>query len=106
MCKSINAALENVPPTLLVRFLREHHSEWADSGVDFYSVASLRASTFAVPDVLSRDMYLLQLYCGINESVVGSCAQLLFAPIDESFADNAFLHPSRFRVIPLDSKSV
>ncbi|KAK8961200.1 Homeobox-leucine zipper protein HOX32 [Platanthera guangdongensis] len=35
----------NVPPSLLVQFLREHRSEWANA----YSAASLRASPFVVP---------------------------------------------------------
>jgi hypothetical protein len=34
---------------LLVRFLREHRSEWADYGVDAYSAACLKASPYAVP---------------------------------------------------------
>jgi len=34
---------------LLVRFLREHRSEWADYGVDVYSAACLKASPYAVP---------------------------------------------------------
>ncbi|KAK8961552.1 Homeobox-leucine zipper protein HOX32 [Platanthera guangdongensis] len=125
------------------RFLREHRSEWADSGVDSYSAASLRANTFVVPgltvsggflgshviiplaqtveneevleavrleshgfiqeDVLSRDMYLLQLCSGIDESAIGACAQLVFAPIDDSFADDAFLLPSGFREPPLSA---
>ncbi|KAI3466870.1 hypothetical protein Pfo_023533 [Paulownia fortunei] len=135
----------NVPPALLVRFLREHRSEWADYGVDVYSAASLKASPFAVPcakpggfpssqvilplaqtveheeflevvrleghafspeDIaLSRDMYLLQLCSGIDETNTGACAQLVFAPIDESFGDDAPMLPSGFRVIPLDPKS-
>lgn len=41
--------MQNVPPALLVRFLREHRSEWADYGVDAYSAASLKASPYAVP---------------------------------------------------------
>lgn len=41
--------LQNVPPALLVRFLREHRSEWADYGVDAYSAASLKGSPYAVP---------------------------------------------------------
>ncbi|KAK8966087.1 Homeobox-leucine zipper protein HOX32 [Platanthera guangdongensis] len=146
LCAKASMLLQNVPPALLVRFLRVHHLEWVNFGVDSYSVASLRASTFVVPgltisggflgshfiiplaqtieneevlevvrleshgfiqeDVLSRVMYLLQLCSGIDESDVGSCAQLVFAPIDESFADDAFLLPSGFRVILLDSKSV
>ncbi|OEL26306.1 Homeobox-leucine zipper protein HOX32 [Dichanthelium oligosanthes] len=137
--------IANVPPALLVRFLREHRSEWADPGVDAYSAAALRASPYAVPGlrasgfmgsqvilplahtleheeflevirleghslchdevVLSRDMYLLQLCSGVDENAAGACAQLVFAPIDESFADDAPLLPSGFRVIPLDAKT-
>lgn len=38
-----------MPPALLVQFLREHRSQWADPGVDAYSAASLRTSPYAVP---------------------------------------------------------
>ncbi|KAG6691865.1 hypothetical protein I3843_10G082800 [Carya illinoinensis] len=146
LCAKASMLLQNVPPALLVRFLREHRSEWADYGVDAYSAACLRASPFAVPcarpggfpgsqvilplahtveheeflevvrleghafspeDVaLARDMYLLQLCSGVDENAVGASAQLVFAPIDESFADDAPLLPSGFRVIPLDTKTV
>lgn len=41
--------LQNVPPALLVRFLREHRSEWADYGVDAYSASCLKASPYAIP---------------------------------------------------------
>ncbi|XP_073005994.1 homeobox-leucine zipper protein HOX32 isoform X1 [Typha latifolia] len=146
LCAKASMLLQNVPPALLVRFLREHRSEWADCGVDAYSAASLRASPFAVPGlrsnsgflgsqvilplahtveneeflevirleghgfnpdevVLPRDLYLLQLCSGVDENAVGACAQLVFAPIDESFADDAPLLPSGFRVIPLDPKT-
>ncbi|KAG8365663.1 hypothetical protein BUALT_Bualt18G0129800 [Buddleja alternifolia] len=145
LCARASMLLQNVPPALLVRFLREHRSEWADYGVDVYSAASLKASPYAVPcgktggfqssqvilplaqtveheeflevvrleghafspeDIaLSRDMYLLQLCSGIDETNSGACAQLVFAPIDESFGDDAPLLPSGFRVIPLDPKS-
>ena len=47
-----------------------------------------------------------QLCSGVDENAAGACAQLVFAPIDESFADDAPLLPSGFRVIPLDPKSV
>ncbi|XAR72539.1 hypothetical protein NMG60_11019217 [Bertholletia excelsa] len=145
LCAKASMLLQNVPPAILVRFLREHRSEWADYGVDAYSAASLKASPYAVPcarpggfpssqvilplahtveheeflevvrleghafspeDIaLSRDMYLLQLCSGVDENAAGGCAQLVFAPIDESFADDAPLLPSGFRVIPLDPKS-
>ncbi|XP_020554026.1 homeobox-leucine zipper protein ATHB-14 isoform X1 [Sesamum indicum] len=145
LCARASMLLQNVPPALLVRFLREHRSEWADYGVDVYSAASLKASPYAVPcaklggfpssqvilplaqtveheeflevvrleghafspeDIaLSRDMYLLQLCSGIDETTSGACAQLVFAPIDESFGDDAPVLPSGFRVIPLEPKS-
>lgn len=38
-----------MPPALLVRFLREHRSEWADSGFDACSAAFLRAGQSVVP---------------------------------------------------------
>jgi hypothetical protein len=34
---------------VLVRFLREHRSEWADFNVDAYSAASLKAGSYAYP---------------------------------------------------------
>ncbi|VFQ97392.1 unnamed protein product [Cuscuta campestris] len=145
LCARASMLLQNVPPALLVRFLREHRSEWADYGVDTYTAASLKASPYAVPlarpggfpsshvilplaqtveheeflevvrlegpafspdDIaLSRDMYLLQLCSGVDENAGGGCAQLVFAPIDESFGDDAPLLPSGFRVIPLEPKS-
>ncbi|KAL5224540.1 hypothetical protein ABZP36_011179 [Zizania latifolia] len=144
LCAKASMLLQNVPPALLVRFLREHRSEWADHGVDAYSAASLRASPYTVPCLrtsgfmgsqvilplahtleheeflevirleghgfghdevlLPRDMYLLQLCSGVDENAASASAQLVFAPIDESFADDAPLLPSGFRVIPLDTK--
>ncbi|KAK6917079.1 Homeobox domain [Dillenia turbinata] len=145
LCAKASMLLQNVPPAMLVRFLREHRSEWADYGVDAYSAAALRASPYAVPcarpggipssqvilplahtveheeflevirleghaflpeDVaFVQDLYLLQLCSGVDENATGSCAQLVFAPIDESFTDDAPLLPSGFRVIPLDPKT-
>lgn len=42
----------------------------------------------------------------MDENAIGSCAELIFAPIDASFADDAPLLPSGFRIIPLDSGKV
>lgn len=47
----------------------------------------------------------MQLCSGVDENAISGCAQLVFAPIDESFADDAPLLPSGFRVIPLESKT-
>ncbi|CAL5372684.1 unnamed protein product [Camellia sinensis] len=53
--------------------------------------------------IMPRDMFLLQLWSGMDENDVGTCAELIFAPIDASFADDAPLLPFGFRIIPLDS---
>ncbi|OMO91491.1 hypothetical protein COLO4_18326 [Corchorus olitorius] len=144
LCAKASMLLQNVPPAVLVRFLREHRSEWADFNVDAYSAASLKAGTYAYPGMrptrftgsqiimplghtieheellevirleghslvqedafLSRDIHLLQICSGIDENAVGACSELVFAPIDEMFPDDAPLLPSGFRIIPLDSK--
>ncbi|KAK3008984.1 hypothetical protein RJ639_015147 [Escallonia herrerae] len=146
LCAKASMLLQNVPPAVLVRFLREHRSEWADFNVDAYSAASLKASSYTYPGMrptrftgsqiimplgqtieheemlevirleghsfgqedafISRDIHLLQLCSGVDENAVGACSELVFAPIDEMFPDNAPLLPSGFRIIPLDSKSV
>ncbi|XP_021905657.1 homeobox-leucine zipper protein REVOLUTA [Carica papaya] len=145
LCAKASMLLQNVPPAVLVRFLREHRSEWADFNVDAYSAASLKAGSFAYPGMrptrftgsqiimplghtieheellevirleghslsqedafVSRDIHLLQICSGIDENAVGACSELVFAPIDEMFPDDAPLLPSGFRIIPLDSKT-
>ncbi|XP_068652808.1 homeobox-leucine zipper protein REVOLUTA-like [Aristolochia californica] len=145
LCAKASMLLQNVSPALLVRFLREHRSEWADYSVDAYSAASLKAGTYAFQGprptrfsgsqiimplaqtveheeflevirleghaltqeeaVLSRDIHLLQLCSGVDENAVGAFSELVFAPIDELFPDDAPLLPSGFRVIPLHSKT-
>ncbi|XP_057473751.1 homeobox-leucine zipper protein REVOLUTA-like [Actinidia eriantha] len=145
LCAKASMLLQNVPPAVLVRFLREHRSEWADFNVDAYSAAALKASSFAYPGMrptrftgsqiimplghtieheemlevirleghslaqedafVSRDIHLLQICSGIDDNAVGACSELVFAPIDEMFPDDAPLLPSGFRIIPLDAKS-
>ncbi|XP_010253680.1 PREDICTED: homeobox-leucine zipper protein REVOLUTA-like [Nelumbo nucifera] len=145
LCAKASMLLQNVPPALLVRFLREHRSEWADFSIDAYSAGSLKSGSYAFQGlrstrfsgsqvvmplghtveheellevirleghaltqeeaIFSRDIHLLQICCGLDENAVGSCSELVFAPIDEMFPDDAPLLPSGFRIIPLDSKS-
>ncbi|KAF9594836.1 hypothetical protein IFM89_034819 [Coptis chinensis] len=144
LCVKASMLLQNVHPALLIRFLREHRSEWADYNVDAYSAASLKAGSYAFGGfkstrfsgsqvimplghtveheelleiirleghaltqedaLLSRDIHLLQTCSGVDENAVGACSELVFAPIDEMFPDDAPLLPSGFRIIPLDSK--
>jgi homeobox-leucine zipper protein len=37
--------MQNVPPALLIRFLREHRSEWADCDIDADAAAAFHTST-------------------------------------------------------------
>ncbi|OIW03924.1 hypothetical protein TanjilG_30200 [Lupinus angustifolius] len=144
LCAKASMLLQNVPPSVLIRFLREHRSEWADFNVDAYSAAALKADSYAYPGMrpikftgnqiimplghtieheemlevirleghslaqedafVSRDIHLLQICSGIDENAVGLCSELIFAPINEMFPDDAPLVPSGFRIIPLDSK--
>lgn len=145
ICAKASMLLQSVPPAVLVRFLREHRSEWADYNIDAYLASSLKTSACSLPGLrpmrfsggqmimplahtveneeilevvrlegqplthdealLSRDIHLLQLCTGIDEKSVGSSFQLVFAPIDEHFPDDAPLISSGFRVIPLDMKT-
>jgi type IV secretory pathway TrbL component len=52
------------------------------------------------------ELSIFQLCTGIDEKSMGSCFQLVFAPINELFPDDAPLISSGFRVIPLDIKTV
>ncbi|XP_057976689.1 homeobox-leucine zipper protein ATHB-15 [Malania oleifera] len=142
LCAKASMLLQNVPPAILLRFLREHRSEWADNNIDAYSAAAIKVGPCSLPGsrvgsfgsqvilplahtieheefleviklegvghcpedaMIPRDMFLLQLCSGMDENAVGTCAELIFAPIDASFADDPPLLPSGFRIIPLDS---
>ncbi|KAJ9537678.1 hypothetical protein OSB04_030411 [Centaurea solstitialis] len=141
MCAKASMLLQNVPPALLLRFLREHRSEWADNNVDAYAASAIKLGPCSLPgsragdfggqvilplahtieheellEVIklegvghcpedaftARDMFLLQLCSGMDENAVGMSSELIFAPIDASFAEDAPLLPSGFRITPLD----
>ncbi|CAA0822380.1 Homeobox-leucine zipper protein ATHB-15 [Striga hermonthica] len=141
LCAKASMLLQNVPPPILLRFLREHRSEWADN-IDPYSAAAIKigpcsylgtricnfggqvvlplAQTIEHEELLeviklegisnlpedvmmSRDIVFLQLSGGMDENAVGTSAELIFAPIDASFSEDAPLLPSGFRIIPLNS---
>ncbi|XP_073042597.1 homeobox-leucine zipper protein ATHB-8-like [Primulina eburnea] len=143
LCAKASMLLQNVPPAILLRFLREHRSEWADSGIDAYSAVSVKAGPCTLPVsrvgcfggqvilplahtieneefmevirlenmthyrddvIMPSDIFLLQVCSGVDENAFGTCAELVFAPIDASFSDDAPLLPSGFRIIPLDCK--
>ncbi|CAK9180936.1 unnamed protein product [Ilex paraguariensis] len=144
LCAKASMLLQNVPPAILLKFLREHRSEWADSSIDAYSAVAVKAGPCSLPVsrtgsfggqvilplahtieheefmeviklenmdhyredmIMPNDIFLLQLCSGVDENAIGTCAELIFAPIDASFSDDAGapLLPSGFRIIPLDS---
>uniref|UniRef100_A0A7N0ZVN7 Uncharacterized protein n=1 Tax=Kalanchoe fedtschenkoi TaxID=63787 RepID=A0A7N0ZVN7_KALFE len=49
LCAKASMLLRNVPPAVLVRFLREHRSEWADYNVDAYMAASVKSNSLTFP---------------------------------------------------------
>lgn len=38
-----------MPPAVLLRFLREHRSEWADNSIDAYAAAAVKAGPCSLP---------------------------------------------------------
>nr|ABG73239.1 class III HD-Zip protein HB14 [Physcomitrium patens] len=142
LCAKASMLLQNVPPSLLIRFLREHRSEWADYDMDdmasfrsngngyvprgggvshvqlplplaqsgecgeILEVVKLEGHSSVQHMVLSRDIFLLQLCSGIDESALGACSQLIFAPVDVALADGIPLLPSGFCVSPIDTNVV
>ncbi|CAM0880257.1 unnamed protein product [Alopecurus aequalis] len=141
LCAKSSMLLQDVSPPSLLRFLREHRSQWADSSLDAFFASALKpnfcnlpmshlggfsgqvilplAHTFDPEEFLEvikigntsnyqdtlmhRDLFLLQMYNGVDENTVGTCSELIFAPIDASFSDDSPLLPSGFRIIPIDS---
>ncbi|KAK2383420.1 homeobox-leucine zipper protein ATHB-15 [Trifolium repens] len=45
-----NGFPSNVPPAILLRFMREHRSEWADTSIDAYSAAAIKAGPCSLPE--------------------------------------------------------
>lgn len=37
-----------MPPAILLRFLREHRSEWADNNIDAYSAAAIKIGPYSL----------------------------------------------------------
>ncbi|GMP22657.1 hypothetical protein CsSME_00000580 [Camellia sinensis var. sinensis] len=114
LCVKASTLLPNVSSALLVRFLREHRTEWADLSIDAYSAASLKAGSFALPgsytfDFSSSSMLLghtvddEEICNGVEDNAIGACSELIFAPINSMLRDDAPLLSSGFRVLPLDS---
>uniref|UniRef100_A0A0D9Y4V2 Homeobox domain-containing protein n=1 Tax=Oryza glumipatula TaxID=40148 RepID=A0A0D9Y4V2_9ORYZ len=70
---------------------------------EFLEVIKLGNASNYQDTLVHRDLFLLQMYNGVEESSAGTCSELIFAPIDASFSDDSPLLPSGFRIIPIDS---
>ncbi|KAF0915951.1 hypothetical protein E2562_000587 [Oryza meyeriana var. granulata] len=70
---------------------------------EFLEVIKLGNASNYQDALVHRDLFLLQMYNGVEESTAGICSELIFAPIDASFSDDSPLLPSGFRIIPIDS---
>ncbi|XP_003565084.1 homeobox-leucine zipper protein HOX29 [Brachypodium distachyon] len=70
---------------------------------EFLEVIKIGNASNYQDTLMHRDLFLLQMYNGVDENTVGSCSELIFAPIDASFSDDSPLLPSGFRIIPIDS---
>ncbi|XP_044355945.1 homeobox-leucine zipper protein HOX29 isoform X3 [Triticum aestivum] len=141
LCAKASMLLQDVSPPSLLRFLREHRSQWADSSLDAFFASALKPNFSNLPmsrlggfsgqvilplahtsdpeeflevikignasnyqdTLMHRDLFLLQMYNGIDENTMGTCSELIFAPIDASFGDDSPLLPSGFRIIPMES---
>ncbi|KAG2249928.1 hypothetical protein Bca52824_089556 [Brassica carinata] len=49
LCAKASMLLQNVPPSILLRFLREHRQEWADNSIDAYSASAIKAGPCSLP---------------------------------------------------------
>ncbi|KAI8007890.1 Homeobox-leucine zipper protein ATHB-15 [Camellia lanceoleosa] len=49
LCAKTSMLLQNVPPAILHRFLREHRSKWATDDIDAYSAAVVKVGPCILP---------------------------------------------------------
>jgi len=73
---------QSVPPAVLVRFLREHRSEWADYNFDAYSASALKTSPCSLPGLrpmrFSGSQIIMPLAHTVeNEEVMFSSAVII-----------------------------
>ncbi|PHT66021.1 Homeobox-leucine zipper protein HOX32 [Capsicum annuum] len=49
LCAKASMLLQSVTPAVLLRFLREHRSEWVDNNIDAYSAAAVKVGPCSLP---------------------------------------------------------
>ncbi|XP_059669154.1 homeobox-leucine zipper protein REVOLUTA-like [Cornus florida] len=78
LCVKASMLLQDVSPAILVRYLREHRSEWADFSVDAHSAASLKAGSVALPKLNSTQFSSSSIVLGhtVNDEEILEIIQL------------------------------
>ena len=76
------SSCQNVSPSGPVRFIWDHHSEWADFNVDAYSAASLRAVSYAYPGMRPTRFAGIQIIMLFGHTIghEGVCHWIVFCP--------------------------
>ena len=72
-------SLQNVPPAVLVKFLREHRSEWADFSVDAYAAAALKANFYAFPGMRATRFTGSQIIMPLGHTIENE--EVCFSPL-------------------------
>lgn len=76
------SSCQNVSPSGPVRFIRDHHSEWADFNGDAYSAASLKAGSYAYPGMRLTWFAGIQIIMLFGHTIghEGVCHWIVFCP--------------------------
>jgi len=67
--------VQNVPPAILLRFLREHRSEWADNNMDAYTAAAIKVGP-----------------CSLSGSRVGNYGGQVILPLAHTIEHEEVIH--------------
>ena len=90
LCAKASMLLQNMPPAVLIRFLRDHRSEWADGDIDATSAAAVRASLARRGEGNGGQLPLPIAYAVDSEEVGGASPASPLTP-----------HPSPLPFLPL-----
>ncbi|KVI05934.1 Homeodomain-containing protein, partial [Cynara cardunculus var. scolymus] len=92
LCAKASMLLQNVPPALLLRFLREHRSEWADNNIDAYSAAAVKLGPCSLPGSRIAEWMRMPLACVPNLYLLPS---ILLLPMMHLFCLRETSSPNR-----------
>ncbi|XP_074285002.1 homeobox-leucine zipper protein REVOLUTA-like isoform X2 [Silene latifolia] len=82
LCAKASMLLQNVPPTVLVRLLREHRFGWDDVSVDAYSDAALKGNSYAFPRMRATRFSRSQIIMPLDHTIEHEEDNLTIRTID------------------------